>query len=220
MAVRASRAASTRVPARTRGARDPRIDAYVANAAEFARPILERVRETVHAACPDVEETLKWGFPHFVHGGRILCGVAAFRRHVALGFWLGERVTGTPGSDEAMGQFGRLAALADLPPKRTLAGWVRKAMALGRAGAKPPGRARRSPRPPAEVPADLAAALASNRKARATFDAFSNSHRREYIEWIGEAKRETTRAQRLATTIEWLAEGKPRNWKYDRRTAG
>jgi uncharacterized protein YdeI (YjbR/CyaY-like superfamily) len=208
------------VPTPAAGTRDARIDAYIANAAAFARPLLEHVRDSVHAACPEVDETLKWGFPHFMHGGRILCGVAAFKQHVAFGFWLGDQVTGAPGRADAMGQLGRIESAADLPSTRMLVAWVRKAMRLAAAGATPRARAQKPPRPPAEVPADLAAALARHRKARATFDAFSVSHRREYIEWITEAKREATRAQRLATTLEWLAEGKARNWKYERRAAG
>ena len=194
------------------GSRDPRVDAYIAEAAEFARPILEHLRATVHAACPSVQETLKWRSPHFMYGERLLCNMAAFKQHVAFGFWLGDRVAETGKDTAAMGQFGRITRLADLPPKKDLALLVKKAMLLGDAGAT---RARKSaPRPPAQVPDDLAAALARNRKARVTFDGFSASHRREYIEWIDEAKREATRVQRIATTLEWLAEGKPRNWKY------
>lgn len=193
---------------------DPRVDAYIARAAPFAQPILEHLRAVVHAACPGVEETLKWSSPHFMYKG-MLCGMAAFKQHVAFGFWLGKLVTDTGNEESAMGQFGRIASLADLPPKRTLAALVKKAAALNEAGAKLPTRTRDGkPKPPVEVPDDLAAALARNRKARATFEAFSPSHRREYVEWITEAKREETRAKRLATTLEWLAEGKVRNWKY------
>jgi uncharacterized protein YdeI (YjbR/CyaY-like superfamily) len=195
--------------------RDPRIDAYIAKSADFARPILEHLRATVHAACPDAEETLKWSSPHFMYRDRLLCGMAAFKQHVAFGFWLGKLVATTGKDDEAMGQFGCITQLADLPPKKTLTSLVKKAMALNDAGAKSPSRSKAAkPRPPAAVPEDLAAALVKNRKARATFEAFSNTNRREYIEWITEAKRAPTRSQRLAQTIEWLAEGKPRNWKY------
>ena len=195
--------------------RDPRIDAYIAKSADFARPILEHLRATVHAACPEVEETLKWSSPHFMYRARLLCGMSAFKQHVAFGFWLGKLVASTGKDHEAMGQFGCITRIADLPSKKSLTSLVRKAMALNDAGVSSPSRARGAePRPPAEVPADLAAALVKNRKARATFDAFSNSNRREYIEWITEAKRAPTRAQRLAQAIEWLAEGKPRNWKY------
>ncbi|WP_395680411.1 YdeI family protein [Dokdonella sp.] len=195
--------------------RDPRIDAYIAKSAEFARPILEHLRAAVHAACPEVEETLKWSSPHFTYRARLLCGMAAFKQHVAFGFWLGKLVAATGKDDEAMGQFGCITRIADLPSKKNLTSLVRKAMVLNEAGVTSPSRTKAAkPRPPAEVPADLATALVKNRKARATLDAFSNSNRREYIEWIGEAKRDATRAQRLAQTIEWLTEGKPRNWKY------
>ncbi|MGN6513727.1 MAG: YdeI/OmpD-associated family protein [Lysobacteraceae bacterium] len=194
--------------------RDPRIDAYIANAADFARPILERARAIVHEACPQVQETIKWGMPSFIHAGRILCGMAAFRRHAVFGFWEHARVVGE-GGRTGMGSFGKMTSVRDLPPKRELVALVRKAMALNEQPAPP--RKRAAPRPPAAVPADLARALQAHPAARAAFDAFPPGHRREYIAWIEDARREDTRARRLAQAIEWLAEGKPRNWKYQRR---
>ncbi|MGH8173048.1 MAG: YdeI/OmpD-associated family protein, partial [Rhodanobacteraceae bacterium] len=138
---------------------------------------------------------------------------AAFKQHCAFGFWKGKLVVDL--SDEAMGQFGCIAKVSDLPSKRALTAYVRKAMALNDAGVKSPTRTKSAKaKPPTKVPDDLAALLKKNKKARATFEAFSPSHRREYVEWITEAKREETRAKRLATAIEWLAEGKSRNWKY------
>ncbi|KQY52367.1 YdeI/OmpD-associated family protein [Lysobacter sp. Root494] len=200
------------------GHRDPRIDAYIARAAEFARPILVRLREVVHVACPECEETLKWGMPAFTHRGRILCGMAAFKQHATFNLWQGAMIVGKDGRalDDAMGQFGRLTKPGDLPGKRELAGYIREAVKLIDAGVKRPA-ARRAPGPPAEVPDDLAAALGKNAKARATFDAFPPSSRRDYIEWITEAKRVETRVRRLAQAIEWMAEGKRRNWKYESR---
>lgn len=195
---------------------DPRVDAYIANAQPFARPILERLRALVHETCPEVEETIKWSSPFFLYRG-LFCHMAAFRQHCAFGFWKWKQVVGADGDDGAMGEFGRLATLSDLPPKKVLTGYLRKAMALNEAGVPAATHDRRTSRkPPLAVPADLTAALQRDAKARATFDAFSPSHRREYVEWIVEARREETRAKRLATTLEWLAEGKPRNWKYQR----
>ncbi len=195
------------------GKKDPRIDAYIAKSAGFARPILSSVRGTVHAACPGVEETIKWGFPHFMYHG-MLCSMAAFKQHCALHFWRGGEVLGDTGrAGEAMGQFGRIQSREDLPSKAMLAGYVRKAMARNEARAETPRPVKRVAKP-LRVPADLAAALKTHRKARATFEGFPPGHRREYIEWITGAKREETRARRLATTIEWLTEGKPHNWKY------
>jgi uncharacterized protein YdeI (YjbR/CyaY-like superfamily) len=167
----------------------------------------------VHGACPDVEETLKWGHPSFDYHG-ILCGMAAFKQHATFGFWKGKLIVDTSGRDldAAMGQFGRLTSVDDLPAKRVLAGYVKKAMALNEAGVQPKRVVR--PRAPLRVPAPFAAALARNARARATFEGFSPSCRREYLEWIVEAKRDETRARRIATSIEWLAEGKKRNWKY------
>lgn len=195
--------------------RDARIDDYIASAAEFARPILERARAVVHEACPQVEETIRWGMPSFTYAGRVLCGMAAFKQHAVFGFWEHARVMGE-GERTGMGSFGKMVSVRDLPPKQQLVALIRKAMALADRGATPT-RKRAAPRPPAAMPDDLAAALRCNPAARATFDGFPPGHRREYIEWLEEAERAQTRARRLAQAIEWLAEGKPRNWKYQRR---
>jgi len=195
---------------------DPRVDAYIAKSAEFARPILRHVREVVHAACPDVEETMKWGFPHFMYEG-MLCSMASFKQHCAMGFWKGALIEGLDGNGaaEAMGSFGRIEKLSDLPPRRTLAGYVKQAMKLNEDGVTAPARAKpKTPRPELPVPDALAAALKKNRRALATFEAFPPSHRREYVEWIAEAKGEETRDRRVAQAVEWMAEGKQRNWKY------
>ena len=196
------------------GTRNPQVDAYIAKSQPFARPILEHLREVVHGACPDVVEEMKWSMPHFMYKG-MLAGMAAFKAHCTFGFWKGKLILGKDEMNrEAMGHFGNIRSLDDLPSKRTLAAYVKKAAKLNEEGVKVP-RAPKARVPGAvTVPADLAAALRRNRKARASFEAFSPSHRREYIEWITEAKREETREKRLATTIEWLEEGKPRHWKY------
>jgi uncharacterized protein YdeI (YjbR/CyaY-like superfamily) len=193
------------------GKRDPRVDAYIAKSAAFARPILTRLREVVHAACPDVRETMKWSMPHFDYQGP-LCGMSAFKEHCAFGFWKGSLIVENP-STEAMGQLGRIRSLRDLPPKKTLGAWIRKGMALNEQGVKVP-RAAKPKKPAVKVPADLRKALDGNARARDTFAGFSPSHRREYVEWIEDAKRPPTRAKRVATAVEWLAEGKARNWKY------
>lgn len=198
------------------GKRDPRVDAYIEKSADFAKPILSHLREVVHAAVPDVEETLKWSMPAFMHHG-ILCGMAAFKQHCAFNLWKGSLIVGSDGDREAMGQFGRITKLSELPGKKVLTGYIRQAAALNEGGVKTPkvrkpGLERKPV--PATAPADLAAALKKNAKARATFDGFSPSHKREYIEWIVEAKREETRQRRLGQAIEMLTEGKTRNWKY------
>lgn len=193
------------------GKRDPRIDAYIESGPPFAKPILKQIRKVVHAGCPDVVEDVKWSRPAFLHKG-ILCGMSAFKAHVTFGFW-DQMIAGEDKGREAAGQFGRLTSIADLPPEKTLVEMVRKAVALRDAGVKPTRR-KTAPKAPLEVPDDFAAALEKNKKARAAFVAFSPSHRREYIEWITEAKQESTRQRRIATALEWLAEGKARNWKY------
>jgi|SRR6185437_761034 len=197
--------------------RDPRIDAYIARSADFAGPILTHLRELVHAACPDVEETIKWGAPTFTYKG-MLCGMAAFKQHCAFHFWKRSLVVPATetSSETAMGQFGRLTSVADLPSRKVMIGYVKKAMELNDAGVKSPTRGKAKAARKLVVPEALAAALAKNRKARASFDNLSPSQQREYCEWIADAKREETREQRLATAIEWIAEGKSRNWKYTR----
>jgi uncharacterized protein YdeI (YjbR/CyaY-like superfamily) len=195
--------------------RDPRVDAYIEKQAEFARPILRALRERVHAACPDCEEAIKWSHPFFLSKGAMLGHMAAFKAHAVFGFWQGKAVTGeTAAEREAMGSFGRLTSLADLPDETVFAALVHKAMALGSDTAKPP-RPIKHPKPPAEPPADLLAALDGNPAARTTFDSFPPGCRREYVEWIIEAKRAETRAKRIAQAVEWMSEGKRRNWKYE-----
>lgn len=201
------------------GTTDPRVDAYIAAAPEFARPILEHIRRVVHEAGGGaIEESVKWGMPFYVHNG-LLANMAAFKQHCAFGFWKGSLVVpeGHARREEAMGHLGRIASLGDLPPDAVLAGYVREAMRLNDEGVQPPGRAKpKARKPAAAVPRDLADALATDAAARATFDGFSATNRREYVEWIEDAKSEATRARRLATTLEWLREGKSRNWKYQR----
>ena len=195
--------------------RDPRIDAYIAKAAPFAQPILLRVRALVHEASPDVEETMKWSMPTFVYAGGILAGMAAFKQHASFGFWRHAEVVGDDSPRDGMGSYGKLTSLKDLPPKTRLMADIKRAAALNAQGAKAPATRKAAPRPPPDTPRELAAALAKNRKAKATFDAFPPSCKREYVEWIVEAKRQETRDKRLAQAVEWMAEGKRRNWKYE-----
>jgi uncharacterized protein YdeI (YjbR/CyaY-like superfamily) len=192
--------------------KDPRVDAYIGKAAPFARPILKRLRKIVHAGCADVQETIKWGMPHFDHKG-LLCGMAAFKNHCALWFWKRELILGQK-SERGMAQFGRLKSIDDLPEEKRLIGYVRKAAALNEAGIKPPPRSKPKKKSLSKVPDYFKAALGKNAKARKTFEKFSPSQQKEYVEWVSEAKRDETRRQRLQMSILWLAEGKPRNWKY------
>jgi len=197
---------------------DPRVDAYIERAAPFAQPILAHLRAAVHAACPDAQETIKWGMPFFLHGAHILGYMAAFKQHCAFGLWKGRGLAAAREPAEGMGQFGRLETLQDLPPQRELLQTLRRAVAQIDAGAA----ALRAPKghdtkAPPEVPAPLAEALQHNEAARKTFAEFSSSQRLEYIEWIAQAKRAETCASRVAQTIEWLGEGKSRHWKYRAR---
>jgi uncharacterized protein YdeI (YjbR/CyaY-like superfamily) len=195
---------------------DPRVDAYIAKAPPFARPIMRHVRAVVHAACPAVTETIKWGMPTFEYHG-ILAGMAAFKEHAAFGFWKGELVTGPTGkSKDAMWGFGKLKTIKDLPSKRVLTGYVQKAMQLAEAGVKVRRPLKHATKArPVRMPTDLASALRKVPTAKRQFDAFSPSARREYIEWVTDAKRAETRAKRIATTVEWAALGRRMNWKYE-----
>jgi uncharacterized protein YdeI (YjbR/CyaY-like superfamily) len=195
---------------------DPRVDAYIANSAEFARPILEHIRAIVHAACPDVEETMKWSFPHFQYEG-MLCSMASFKAHCAFGFWKAKLIIeqGDDKTEEAMGQFGRLATIKDLPSKKALTAYIKLAMKLNVDGVKSPSRQRAATPRPLTVPPYFTRALAVEPNAKANFAAFSPSQKREYVDWLEDAKTEATRERRMATAVEWIGEGKKRNWKYE-----
>lgn len=186
---------------------DARVDAYIAKSADFARPMLARLREQAHAICPEAEEAIKWGMPALVWRGKNLCGFAAFKAHVAF-FVQGES---SAEATEGMGDFGKMRSMADLPSKADLAKLLKARMKVIEAGAAAP---RKAPKPPPEVPPDFASALKASKVAAATFKALSPTNQRDYVTWITEAKQEATRARRIAQAIEWLAEGKARNWKY------
>lgn len=200
------------------GKRDRRVDAYIAKSPEFAKPILRYLREIVHTAVPEVEETMKWSVPHFDYKG-MLCSMAAFKAHCGFGFWKGELVLDDlTKASEAAGHLGRITSIDDLPSKNELTRFIKKAAKLNDAGVKAPARrAANAAKALPDTPDDLRAALAKNKKAKATFDAFPPSHRRDYIEWITGAKAEETRQRRLQQALEWMAEGKSRNWKYERK---
>ena len=198
--------------------KDPRIDAYIAKSADFAKPILSHIRELVHQGCPESEETLKWSMPFFTYKG-MLCHMAAFKSHCSLGFWKSKLVMGNENSSsndekDGMGQFGRIGSLKDLPSDKKMLAYVKEAKRLNDEGIQKPSKPK--PKGPRElaIPAELSAALKKNKKASAAFEGFSYSHKKEYVDWITEAKRDETKSQRLATTIAWLAEGKSRHWKY------
>lgn len=194
--------------------RDPRIDAYIARAAPFARPILEKVRERIHSAAPEAEETIKWSAPGFTVDGKILLMMAAFKQHAALNFWRGQELGDGQPKAGAMGQFGRLMSIGDLPSDKELDSLIREAAALAKT-APAPRKTKHAPKPAPDLHPEFAAALARTPKAKATLDSFSPSAQREYLEWVSEAKQDSTRAKRIATAVEWLSEGKKRNWRYE-----
>jgi uncharacterized protein YdeI (YjbR/CyaY-like superfamily) len=201
---------------------NPRVDAYLAKVPPFAQPILAHLRELVHKACPEVEETIKWSRPFFEYRGAILCNMSGFKEHCSFGFW-GEEIGAVLREaavlkEGAMGSLGRITSLADMPSDKQLLGWIRQAAAFVDSGQYTSPIAARQKvvkqKPSLSTPAEFTAALQRNKKAVAVFAAFSPSCKREYVEWIAEAKRQETRDKRIATAVEWIAEGKQRNWKY------
>jgi len=196
------------------GVKDSRVDAYIKKAPDWQQPILNHIRDVVHEACPTVEETMKWSSPSFQYKG-MMCGMNAFKERVMFAFWKGTLVFEEyDNMSDAMRHFGNLKKVSDLPSKKELTGYIRKAMALNDNGVKMPSKPRTAKAKLLRMPSDLAAALKKNKKAQKTFEAFSPSHKNEYVEWITEAKQEATRTKRIQTALGWLAEGKSRNWKY------
>jgi uncharacterized protein YdeI (YjbR/CyaY-like superfamily) len=197
------------------GKRDARVDAYIAKSADFAKPILMHLRELVHETCPQADETMKWSFPHFMYEG-ILCSMASFKEHCAFLLWKGSLIVGDDARD-AMGHFGRITKLSDLPSKKIMTAYIKQAMKLNETGVKSPTRSKPKEKKELVVPIELTQALRKNRKAAAAFESFPPSHKREYAEWISEAKGDDTRKRRVETAVEWMSEGKSRNWKYEKR---
>ncbi|HEY9027455.1 MAG TPA: YdeI/OmpD-associated family protein [Burkholderiaceae bacterium] len=204
----------------TSGARDPRVDDYIARAAPFAHAPLAHIRDAMHAALPEVAEAIKWGHPFFLLEGRPFANMAAFKAHCSLGFWRGGRPVAEEAAGErekAMGQFGRIESVADLPGPAALRKLIVEARAAWAAAIEDKASAPPAPksrRPAPAVPDDFAAALRAAAGARQRYDAFTPSQQAEYVDWIVEARREATRASRIAQAVEWIAEGKTRNWKY------
>jgi uncharacterized protein YdeI (YjbR/CyaY-like superfamily) len=194
------------------------VDEYIAGAAPFARPILKHLRKLVHQGCPEVDEAIKWNHASFSYRGKLFAGMGAFKAHATFGFWHRdmEKILTQAGlrTGDAMGLMGRLTSVADLPDDRTMLRFIKAAAALQDSGK--PSRTARKPKPGLPVPPVLAAALQRNRRAAAHWEQFPPGARRDYIEWITDAKRDETREQRLLTAMEWIGEGKKRNWKYEK----
>jgi len=199
------------------GKRSREFDAYIAGSAAFARPILEKLRHAFHKACPPIEETIKWSYPHFEHMG-IVGSMAAFKQHVSFGFWKGQLMRDPKRIFAGVGQTSMVAvkvrSLSELPAEKDLIAYIKEAVRLNEAEVKVPRARVKRVREDLEIPAYFMAAVRKKKKALATFEGFSYSHKKEYVEWVTEAKQEATRRKRLSTTVEWLADGKPRNWKY------
>ena len=196
----------------------PHTDALIAKAQPFARPILEHIRALMHQHLPEGAEEKKWSAAAFTYKGSIVSMMMGFKEHATFGFWYGKAVTGGTGhEDAAMGSFGKMKSLADLPSDEALAKMIAKSVELIDAGVKPPQFAgeKKPPKLEAEVPPALAGAVAANPTAQGVWDKFTPGQRREYCEWIGEAKRDETRDKRIVEAIGWIAEGKKRNWKYE-----
>jgi uncharacterized protein YdeI (YjbR/CyaY-like superfamily) len=197
---------------------DPRVDIYIEKTAPFAKPILTRLRKLIFQACPEVIETIKWGFPNYKIFGSMLCNMAAFKEHCSFGFWKASLLKDPNdilhlADKHAMGHFDRLVSVKDLPADKILISYLKEAAILNKNNVKVQ-KPKAAPKKELPVPKLLAAALKKNKKAATVFEAFSPSHKREYLEWITEAKTGETQNKRVETTIRWLEEGKSRNWKY------
>jgi uncharacterized protein YdeI (YjbR/CyaY-like superfamily) len=195
--------------------RDARVDAYIERSGDFAKPILTYLRSVIHEACPTVEETIKWNAPFYMYEG-ILCSTAAFKQHCALIMWKG-RLLPKPDAKYVTTDLRKIRSLADLPPRKKLAGYIKALMKLNEDGAKSARRSGPKFTKPLVISAELRRAIARNKKAGAAFADFPPSHKREYAEWIADAKRPETRERRIKAAIEMIAEGKSRNWKYEKR---
>ncbi len=199
---------------------DKRIDAYITKAADFAKPILVHLRQLIHETCPAVTETMKWSFPHFEYNGSILCSMAAFKQHCTFGFWLGSlmkdpnKILTPVGERTAMGHLGQIKSVSDLPSKKILVQYTKQAMKLIDAGAKLTKQSSPSTPKTIDIPDYFMKLLKKNKKALAAYEAFSYTNKKDYVDWITEAKTEGTRNKRMTTAIEWMEEGKIRNWKY------
>jgi uncharacterized protein YdeI (YjbR/CyaY-like superfamily) len=204
-------------------AKDKRIDAYIAKAEPFAKPILTHIRALVHKACPDVEETMKWSFPHFDYKGSMMCSMASFKQHCAFGFWKAqlmkdaEKFVGMAKTEEAMGHMGRITSVKDLPSDKKMLAYIKEAMKLNDDNVKLPAKVIAGEKKELKIPDWFLSALKRDPKAKKQFDAFTPGKKREYIEWLVEAKTEATREKRLETALEWIAEGKQRHWKYQKK---
>jgi uncharacterized protein YdeI (YjbR/CyaY-like superfamily) len=199
------------------GANDHRIDTYISNANDFAKPVLNQLRKLIHQACPDVSETIKWGFPHFEYKG-MLCYMAAFKQHCTFGFWKGTLMKDkqnvmTNLGESAMGHFGKIKNVNDLPANKILLAYLKEAVQLNEDGIKLPPK-KISKIKMVQAPSDLKKALAKNKAAAETYESFSNSNKKDYVDWLEEAKTDSTRTKRLEQAVLWMAEGKVRNWKY------
>jgi uncharacterized protein YdeI (YjbR/CyaY-like superfamily) len=198
------------------------IDAYISKSADFAKPILNHIRELVHKTCPVVEEKMKWSFPHFDYKGEMMCSMAAFKQHAVFGFWKAALMKDpvlveTARSEVAMGHLGRLTSVKDLPSDKKMMAWIKEAMLLNDKGIKLAAKPKAADKKELIIPDYFISALTKNKKAKQVFEAFAYSHQKEYVQWIAEAKTEDTRNKRMTTALEWLSEGKNRNWKYERK---
>jgi len=198
---------------------DLRIDAYIKKSADFAKPVLKHLRELVHKACPEIEENIKWGMPYFEYKRSLVCSMASFKQHCAFGFWKAsimkdpEDILQLVGKT-AMGHMDRIESLKDLPSDKIIITYIKEAAKLNEDDIKLPPKKKPANKKELIVPDVLTSALQKNKKARTTFEAFSYSNKKDYVEWITEAKTDATRESRLETAIEWISEGKIRNWKY------
>ncbi|SEW41674.1 Uncharacterized conserved protein YdeI, YjbR/CyaY-like superfamily, DUF1801 family [Chryseobacterium wanjuense] len=199
---------------------DTKVDEYIEKSPDFAKPILQYLRETIHEVCPDAEEAIKWKFPTFMYKGKILCSITSFKQYCSMGFWLhGEMKTikelETNAEKSSMFSLGKITKMEDLPAKPLLKKAILEAMELTDMGVTMKKAVPSKTETP--IPDYFKEVLQHNKKAWEVFEKGSPSFRKEYINWITEAKTEATRNKRMEQAIEWISEGKGRNWKYEKK---
>jgi len=197
--------------------KDSRVDAYIAKAQPFAQPVLKHLRKLIHQTCPEVQETIKWSFASFDYKGPFV-SFAAFKQHCAFGFWKAALMKDgknlEANQENSMGHLGKITSLKDLPSDKIIIAYLKEAMKLNDTGTKLPPRKKITSEKELITPNYLKTALSKNKKAKEQWEIFTPGKKKEYISWLTEAKTEETRNKRMEQAIEWIAEGKIRNWKY------
>jgi uncharacterized protein YdeI (YjbR/CyaY-like superfamily) len=198
------------------GKYDPRVDDYIAKSPAYAQPIMKHIRGLIHQAVPNIVEVIKWAHPHFEYKGPAF-SIGAFKEHLGLNFWKSKLMDDPEGLfkyDGSAGSMGKIKSLADLPEDDILMAYFMLAADLNEQGVKATTPKTAPEKKQLIIPDDLIAAFKNDTTAMQHFEQFNYSAKKEYVDWLAEAKTTETRQKRLKTIMEWVAEGKTRYWKY------